>query len=782
MIEKDAAPKKSHSLGVRLLRIVFSLYIVITILITSVHLYHEFDLQKDRIIQNFDTYKEIFGRAIATAYWNFDTEQLNVTLNGLLGLSDIEGVRFVNADNEEIFSRGITEQTNSGDSTSNGAEDQWSKVFFKTFDVTYEERALGTLQLYSSNQVVFEQVKYNFLFIFVNALIKSVVLWLLFLWAFKKYLVSALESFISKMEAFDFNKPEDSTLGDDRETKESFKSRELQRLLRVFNGMKERLLASRSKLIELNNQLEELVSKRTSQLESQSLLLEAMSKQGRIGAWEYDLQNQNLTWSTMMREIFEVDADFDVTLDSTMHFYPPQSQARLKELQLRAINEGQSWAEDLTIGTAKGKQIWITSTGEPVFKEGKCQRIFGSVQDINEQVNRNLELVEAKQKAEAADIAKSEFLANMSHEIRTPMNGVIGMLHILLASELTDDQKEKARLSLSSAESLLLILNDILDLSKIESGKFNVDFVDFNLRLILQQQYDFWEKTTSHKGLQFALTVKEPLTENLIGDPVRLSQIISNLISNALKFTHEGKISMLASTEPKGDQIELSISVQDTGIGIDKTKQKLIFEAFSQEDLTTTREYGGTGLGLTIVRELLKLMNGVIEIESEKGKGSTFTCRFLLAAGSSAGNVNILDNKSEQPSFESDDSWVLIAEDQHINQLVAKAILEAAGYQCDIAENGAEVIERLLAEPQKYQLVLMDCQMPVKDGYTAAEEIRSGLAGAGYQTIPILAMTANAMKGDKEKCLEAGMDDYLAKPISPDAVIEKVSQWFKNQA
>lgn len=783
MPDLDKSQHEGYSLGVRLLKIVFSLYILITVLITSIHLFNEYQLQKQRIEANFITYEKIFGQAVATAYWNYDTEQLDVILKGLLGLPDIEGVRLIDTDADVVFQGGQTSQ----EKESIGS---WDKIFYKPFDIVYEGRRLGVLYLYSSDAVVFEQVKHNFFFIFINAIIKSIVLWVLFLWAFKKYLVRALDKFVKEMESTDFDLLNSENVSNSHLSSqhEEFKSRELRRLDKVFNSMKDRLIASKAKLLSLNSNLETMVESRTSQLENQSLMLEAMSKQGRIGAWEYDLVTKQLTWSSMMREIFEVDRDVKLNIEITDSFYTKQSLQKLKMLQLNAVKEAKPWSEELTIITAKGKEIWIASTGEPVFKDGKCVRLFGSVQDIDAHVQSNQELLKSKQRAEIADKAKSEFLANMSHEIRTPMNGVIGMLHILLDSGLSSAQKEQAKLSLSSAESLLTILNDILDISKIDSGKFIIDSIDFNLRDLLNQQYNFWLNSVSQKGLSLNLQINEPFHELCQGDPVRLKQILSNLISNALKFTQYGGIEFEASAKEIGEKIEVMIRVTDTGIGIDKTKQKHIFDAFNQEDLSTTRKYGGTGLGLTIVRELLNLMQGSIELISDQGKGSSFICRLFLLKGelqvpyvdSSARNIVHLTNDSEKKSIVNKGT-ILLAEDQAVNQIVAKSIIEAEGFQCTIVNNGDEVINALNAEPDKYQLILMDCQMPVKDGYAATQEIRAGIAGENYKLIPIVAMTANAMKGDREKCIESGMDDYISKPITPEIVSEKLNDWYNKQ-
>ena len=292
--------------------------------------------------------------------------------------------------------------------------------------------------------------------------------------------------------------------------------------------------------------------------------------------------------------------------------------------------------------------------------------------------------------------------------------------------------------------------------------------------------------TITQKGLKFNIKVIEPFHDVLKGDPTRLKQIIANLISNALKFTHEGNISIEASSKVLDGKVEVSIRISDTGIGIDKSKQSLIFEAFNQEDLSTTRKFGGTGLGLTIVRELLKLMQGSIELDSEPEKGSTFICRFLLSKGEiiQQAPTSIKANPS-QVKLEAEDGMlvkghILLAEDQQINQIVAKIIIEEQGFTCKVANNGQEVIDILKTEPEKFQLILMDCQMPIKDGYTAAREIRKGLAGEENKTIPIIAMTANAMKGDREKCIDSGMNDYIAKPITPEIVIEKLNNWYKN--
>ncbi|WP_304440764.1 HAMP domain-containing sensor histidine kinase, partial [Oleiphilus sp. HI0128] len=305
----------------------------------------------------------------------------------------------------------------------------------------------------------------------------------------------------------------------------------------------------------LNSNLEDIVSKRTSMLKRQSSLLEAMSSQARIGAWEYDIQSKVLTWSSKTREIFEVDDSFTPTPDSIKQFYPEQSMGKLEALQLEAIRSGTPWAEQLKVKTHKGHHIWITSTGEAEFEDGVCLRLYGSVQDIDAEVGAHQDLVDAKQKAVAADVAKSEFLASMSHEIRTPMNGIMGMLHLLLGSDLSEQQRDQAELSLSSAESLLSLLNEILDISKIEAGKLKLEYIDFDLSELLRHQESLWKGTVEKKGVKLELQCTDISHQYLKGDPNRIKQIVSNLVSNAEKFTEQGIIKMTASTLEVGDKI-----------------------------------------------------------------------------------------------------------------------------------------------------------------------------------------------------------------------------------
>jgi signal transduction histidine kinase/ActR/RegA family two-component response regulator len=389
----------------------------------------------------------------------------------------------------------------------------------------------------------------------------------------------------------------------------------------------------------------------------------------------------------------------------------------------------------------------------------------------------NQQLVLSQKKAEKATQAKSMFLANMSHEIRTPMNGVVGMLSLLSNTPLTDEQKEYIGLVNSSSESLLTLINSILDYSKIESGKLEIESIPFNIADIINEVVIIMAAIAEKKSLGLTIKSIALSQKKVIGDPTRLKQILINLISNAIKFTEQGGIELeVLLVEVNNRQLNFSCKVRDTGIGISKEQQDNIFSPFSQADNSTTRKYGGTGLGLTIVKQLCELMAGDIKIDSTLKKGSCFYFNLLYQKPE-----NNLSEKTEENTPIKNVSLlfkkILLVEDNRINQIVATTILSKLKLKADIANNGIKAIEKL--KLTSYDLILMDCQMPEMDGYETTRAIRAGKAGKEHQDIHIIAMTANAMKGDKEKCINAGMSDYLAKPIDIDKLHQKLSIWAK---
>lgn len=487
------------------------------------------------------------------------------------------------------------------------------------------------------------------------------------------------------------------------------------------------------------------------------------------GTWTIDLESKELEWSKEVRDIFEVEPSRSLSLDFYLSLVHPKDRDEFEKALHEAMeSHGTILTEHRFI--AADKSIKYLSVNGQVHKNllGTAPYLTGVVQDITHRVAWEKELLRGKESAVELSDLKQEFLANMSHEIRTPVSSIIGFSRLLLSAQLPTQEQKYAELIFSAGENLLTIVNDVLDFSKMEAGKLRLEEKPFDLRICLQELVQAHNDQAQNKGLRLLLDLQSSIPQLVKGDEPRVKQIVSNLLSNALKFTRTGFIEIAASRVGQGSEGKLRIKVSDSGIGIDASKLSKVFNSFQQAEGSHTRKYGGTGLGLSITKDLVELMKGSIEVESNLGQGSTFTV--LLPYTKVSRKQEAPPSQSSASKFDFSAYRILMAEDNSNNQLLAKAYMRRVKAHLDIANDGIEALEFL--EKNTYDLVLMDIQMPRMGGIECAKKIR---ANSEWNQIPIVAITAHATPEDRERSLNAGMNEHLTKPFKPEVLYQTIA-------
>ncbi|CAN5800545.1 hypothetical protein BH11PSE13_BH11PSE13_15370 [soil metagenome] len=538
----------------------------------------------------------------------------------------------------------------------------------------------------------------------------------------------------------------------------------------------EQLTAERDALEALTlRQAEELEASRKTLVSARRHML--VTEAARVAQWEWDVPSGRIFLSTRWDEMVgEAASDSLWDLRELLaRLHPDDVQAVRTALAEALSGESDRYAVEHSVAAAEG-WIWIESVGMITERDvaGEPLKLTGYNREITARREMLGEVDKARAEAEESSRAKGEFLANMSHEVRTPLNAILGLTRLLHQSRLDAEQRRYLQLVDSSATALLGLLNDVLDLSKIDAGKLVFEQIRFDVERWLNDVVALHVPAAEKKGVRVVIGIAPDVPPVIVGDPGRLRQVMSNLMSNAIKFTESGSIEVtLAVDAEQGDlpprRQRLLFSVRDTGIGVSEEKQQQIFEAFTQADASTTRRHGGTGLGLAICARLVSMMEGAIHVESEPQKGSTFS--FTAVFDEANDDFSVLSEPAPLDMLTVHGLNVLLAEDHAVNELLMRKLLGGMGCSFTVVHNGEEAVSAW--QKQRFDMVLRDVQMPVMSGFDATAQIRAREAAMpGRLRTPIIALTAHAIAGDRERCLAAGMDDYVSKPVSPARLAE----------
>ncbi len=737
----------------------------------------------ERLNQHFESIGQFAAPALVQSLWAFDSEQLEIQLNGFIRMQDISAV--------VLRQKGL-------DDIRVGAKNLPGDIFERSFPLVHHEdgqdHPLGTLTLMkdmAQDRAALTRI------LMIDVAANSLVILLVVLITLMIYHALVRKRLILVANELNKIKVEDLRQLDQVEAREA--QDEIDEL--IFSIVKLKATAAQA-LDEVDQKNQSLSSALEELSKSRSLLQSIIDASPVRVFWkDRDLRYRGCN-PLFAKDAGKQHPDELIGKDDFQMGWAPQAELYRQDDQ-QIIQAGASklgFEEPQT--TPDGQTIWLRTSKVPLRNpQGEIDGILGIYDDITERkqveielaqhrdhleelvTERTQELATAKELADAANVAKSAFLSNMSHELRTPMNAIMGMTNMALRQASDAKLIDQLKKIDHASTHLLNIINDILDISKIEADRLTLEQTRFHLGQVVDSLLAIFSHRIKERGLQFLVDIPEPLANRfVIGDSLRIGQILLNLVSNALKFTEQGLVSLrVMIVEERANQLVLRWEVRDTGIGISPAQQARLFTAFVQADGSTTRKYGGTGLGLAISKRLANMMGGEIGVDSASGAGSTFwfTSCLGLDANQAVPLVVSKSTLSAEQQLRRDYSGtrVLLAEDEPINQEVSVMLLEDVGFEIDLAADGVEAVN--LARQKPYDLILMDIQMPNLNGQDATRAIR---AESLNTKAPILAMTANAFDEDRQACLLAGMDDHIGKPINPDRLYGVLLSWLSSTA